>query len=305
MPEIFVIIVTYKGKLWYDRCFESLRQSEIPVKTVVIDNASNDGTVEYIRENFPEVHIIPSEKNLGFGQGNNLGIKYALANGADYVFLLNQDAWLIEPNVFTELITVAHANPDYAILSPLQLYASAQNIANGIQQHFVDGQTAASDFVSDLFFKRPLKKIYDVPYVCAASWFIPRTIIEKIGGFDPIFFHYGEDDNYLQRIEYHGYKVGVCPQLNVCHDVEFRDKTYGSVHQDWKKNLLLSLTDITKQVDLSKERDKYLKKAIFQCLMLNFKRAKFNFEFYKFIKYNSRQIEKSRYINTNETSCWL
>ena len=60
--KIFAIIVTYKGQQWYDRCFTSLRNSSIPVQTIVVDNASDDGTVEYIRENFPEIHLIESKE---------------------------------------------------------------------------------------------------------------------------------------------------------------------------------------------------------------------------------------------------
>ena len=90
--KLFVIIVTYKGKQWYDRCFTSLRESTLPVQTIVVDNASNDGSVEYIKEHYPEIHLIESEENLGFGKGNNLAIRYAYEHGCDYVFLLNQDA---------------------------------------------------------------------------------------------------------------------------------------------------------------------------------------------------------------------
>ena len=56
--NLYVIIATYKGRQWYDRCFTSLRESTIPVQTIVVDNASYDGTVEYIRENYPEIHLI-------------------------------------------------------------------------------------------------------------------------------------------------------------------------------------------------------------------------------------------------------
>ena len=79
--KLFVIVVTYKGHQWYDRCFTSLRESELPIQTIVIDNASNDGTVEYIREHFPEIHLIESKENLGFGRANNIGMRYALDHG--------------------------------------------------------------------------------------------------------------------------------------------------------------------------------------------------------------------------------
>ena len=72
--KVFVIVVTYKGMQWYDRCFTSLRNSTIPIQTIVVDNASGDGTVEYIKENYPEIMLIESKENLGFGKGNNLAL---------------------------------------------------------------------------------------------------------------------------------------------------------------------------------------------------------------------------------------
>jgi len=119
MSKLFVVIVTYKGQRWYERCFDSLRHSTLPVQTIVVDNASNDGTVEYIKEYFPEIHLIESKENLGFGRANNIAMRYALDNGCDYVFLLNQDAW-VEPDTFEKLVDIAERHPDYGIVAPLQ-----------------------------------------------------------------------------------------------------------------------------------------------------------------------------------------
>ena len=83
--KLFVIIVTYKGKQWYDRCFTSLRESTVPVQTIVVDNASEDGSVEYIREHYPEIVLMENKENLGFGQANNLAMRYALDHDCDYV----------------------------------------------------------------------------------------------------------------------------------------------------------------------------------------------------------------------------
>ena len=92
--KIFAIVITYNGQKWYDRCFGSLSASETPVEIVVVDNASSDDTVGFIKERFPGVHLIESKENLGFAKANNIGIRYALDNDADFVFLLNQDAWI-------------------------------------------------------------------------------------------------------------------------------------------------------------------------------------------------------------------
>lgn len=305
MLKLFIIIVTYNGKQWYDQCLGSLRASEFPVQTIVVDNASSDDTVAYIRKNYPEIILIESDKNLGFGQGNNLGIHYALENGADYVFLLNQDAWLVEPHFFVQLLECAENRKDFAIISPLQLYGSGKQLTNDIEQHLVDGQSPESDLISDLFFARELKDIYEVPYVCAASWLIPKNILNKIGGFDPIFFHYGEDDNYLHRVFYHGYMVGVCPQVSVCHDVQFRENENESKHQNWEKDLLLKLTNINDSVNISEFIRTHLIKLIGQFLFLRIKRAKRNFKVYQYVTEMRGKIEFSRAQNKLIKNNWL
>ena len=83
--KIYVIIVTYNAmrNSWIDRCISSLRVSTVPVEIIIVDNDSIDGTREYVPANFPEVIWMPQEKNLGFGQGNNVGIRYALDHRAD------------------------------------------------------------------------------------------------------------------------------------------------------------------------------------------------------------------------------
>ena len=187
IAKIFVIIVSYKGHLWYERCFTSLRQSNSPVQTVVIDNASNDGTVEYIRGHFPEIHLIESKENLGFGRANNMGMRYALDNGADYVFLLNQDAW-IEPNTIGELIRIAEKCPEYGILGPVQVNKEKTKVLNGVIQFLINPDNVNHKLFSDLILGKG-EEVYPVAEINAAAWLLPRKTLEIVGGFDPIFLH--------------------------------------------------------------------------------------------------------------------
>ena len=94
--KIYAIIVTYNAmrRGWIDRCLNSLYASTIPVTVIVVDNLSTDGTRDHVPEKYPDVIWMPQDKNLGFGQANNIGIQYALEHNADYVLLLNQDAAL-------------------------------------------------------------------------------------------------------------------------------------------------------------------------------------------------------------------
>lgn len=224
--NIFTIIVTYNGMRWYDRCLGSLRKSETPVDTIVIDNASTDGSTEYIKEHFPEVHLIESKENLGFAKANNIGMRKALDDGADYVFLLNQDAW-VEPATLTHLVKTFEDNHNVAIASPIHLNGSY----SGLDRLFT--LYAGPGFASDAYMQR-LKPYYEVPFVNAAVWLVNRKCIETVGGFDTLLFsHNGEDANYCQRVRFHQMHILISTLCTACHDRETRDITT-------KKNEILS-----------------------------------------------------------------
>src|SRR5690554_3758500 len=90
--EVIIIIVTYNGMSWLKKCLDSCGDYQV----LVVDNASSDETVPFLKTHYPQITLHSQKINLGFGQANNLGISYALKQGADYVFLLNQDAYLQE-----------------------------------------------------------------------------------------------------------------------------------------------------------------------------------------------------------------
>lgn len=305
--KVFVIIVTYKGHLWYDRCFSSLRASELPLQTVVIDNASNDGTVEYIRENYPEIHVIASDVNLGFGQGNNKGMRYALDNGADYVFLLNQDAW-IEPNTLKELVEIHKKHSEYGILSVMNITKEKDNLLDGFINYIADYNNCDRQLYNDLYWSR-LKDVYEIKMILAAAWLLPRKTLETVGGFDPIFFHYGEDDNYAQRVYFHGLKIGICPKLYIVHDaqtartemaIELRRKVLSD-----QRNLLVDYCDINKEFKTIKSTLSKIKN-IFRKLF-NFKIKHSVYE-YKLLVFNLKhigRIRQSRQSNRIKKSNWL
>lgn len=210
---IYAIIITYNGTHWIEKCLTSLRESTQPVHTIVIDNASADDTVKIIREKFPEVQLIVLEKNLGFGQANNIGLKKALAAKADYVLLLNQDAW-IESSAIEKLITVSQQNPEYGILSPYHYdYTGADTeryFKEWVLKHYTPG-------LKEDIEKNDLKSIYPSEFVHAACWLMPLRTIERVGGFDPLFFHYDEDVDFVNRCRNKKLKIGICPLSKIYH----------------------------------------------------------------------------------------
>ena len=161
-PKIFAIIVIYNGLRWYDRCIGSLLKSETPVHIIVIDNASSDGSVDYIKTLYPNVFIIENKENLGFAKSNNIGIRYAIDHGADYVFLLNQDAW-VETTTLTELVKSFEEKNNVGIASPIHLNGTYSALDHGFSNYI------GPAFSSDAFLCK-LKKYYDRPFINAAAW---------------------------------------------------------------------------------------------------------------------------------------
>ncbi|MBQ0057391.1 MAG: glycosyltransferase family 2 protein [Bacteroidales bacterium] len=210
MNRILTIIVTYNGMQWLDKCLTMLRQSTEPTDVIVIDNCSTDGTREFVPSHYPEVIWRPQSANLGFGQGNNLGLRYALDNGYDYVLLLNQDAYL-QTDALSHLV----ANCDgESLYSPIHMNGDGTLVDHNFRQYTL--LPARNTMIDDLVNGQPAS-VYEVGEVCAACWFMPIALIRKVGGFNPLFLQYGEDNNYYQRLVYHGVRTYVVPAARMWH----------------------------------------------------------------------------------------
>lgn len=303
--KILTIIVTYNGLQWYDRCLGSLQQSTIPVDVMVVDNASGDGSADWIATHYPEINLIRSDKNLGFGQANNIGMRYALDNGYDYVFLLNQDAWLHTNDCIERLVEAARNHPEYMIMSALWLYGSGERITKGSKQHMIAMEGPNNDFVSDIYLGRELKEVYETDYIGAAAWLLPRHTLKRIGGFDPLFFHRGEDDNYMQRVHYHGGKIGLCAKACICHDIEERPSNYDAEHENGNKNMLMELANINNEQLLVQWKKKYLVQFLKQITYFHWRAAASNLRIWRFISNKQTAVEKSKNTNKYIGKNWL
>ena len=304
MKQVFVIIVTYKGQRWYDQCFGSLRQSTIPVRTIVVDNASNDGTAEFIKENYPEIHLIESKENLGFGKANNIAMRYALDQGCDYVFLLNQDAW-VEPDTLEKLVDIHQRHPEYGLLGPVQVNAERTKVLDGVIRFLVNPDNVNVDMFSDMMMGT-VDEVYPVAEINAAAWLLPRKTLETVGGFDPLFLHYGEDWNYLSRVLYHKMKVGLTPDLKVVHDCkEHVDRPEGYTIQ-FDKWLLQRATDVLYPDSHVDEMIKqYKRTAMIKLLTFHKATYKENKEACLYLQRNKELIERSRKQNKKAEASWL
>lgn len=219
MNRLFVIIVTYNGAKWIKKCLRSVYSSTVEATPIILDNGSTDDTLRIIRTEFPETEIVETHANLGFGKANNIGMRMAMERGADYIYLLNQDAW-VEQDTFERLIAVHKANPEYGILSPIHLTGNGQNVdANFLR--FTASYDKCRGIYPDLLMGKH-KDIYETTFIMAAHWLLYVPNLKEVGLFSPAFPHYGEDANLVHRYRYRKKKIGICPSVFAYHDREYR-----------------------------------------------------------------------------------
>ncbi len=209
-PAVIAVIAARNGRRWIAAALESLAASTVPVRAVVVDNASSDGTAD-AAEKLPFVECLRLSENTGFGAATNRGIRRALEHGADYVLLLNQDA-RISPDMLAEMLRCCSGAPDVGIMSPLHLNYEA----DAVEPAFLSFVSGSCRLVSDAL-TGAVRELYEVPFCHAAVWLLSRALLERIGGFDPVFFMYGEDHDYCSRARFHGFKIGIAPKAVACH----------------------------------------------------------------------------------------
>lgn len=303
--QVYIIIVTYNSMKWMETCLASFRASRYPLHIVVIDNCSKDNTVSYLAAQ-KDVYLIVNQQNKGFGQANNQGMEYALEHGADYCFLLNQDAY-IRPDTIEKLIETHWQHLESGILAPVHLNGDG----SGLDPYYRNFVLPTSDaFLTDACLGEVMRH-YDVDLVPAAGWLMPKSTLEKIGGFDPLFFHYGEDDNYMQRLRYHHLPIVMDREAFIQHD---RESTVGNskvyLNKKNRRDLLILAADVNFSKGYVIQK---IGKQFFANLSLNFfylVERKFDrmwnfFGDYWWLCVNRKRLRESRANNRKIQKNWL
>ncbi|MDD7318614.1 MAG: glycosyltransferase [Prevotella sp.] len=237
--RIFAVIVTWNAMRhsWIDRCLRSLRSSTVAVTPIVIDNGSTDGTRQHVPAEYPEAVWLPQDTNLGFGRANNVGFRYALEHEADHVLLLNQDA-MIMPDTLSLLLKQSDGE---SLLSPIHLNGNGTAFDINFERNTL---MPANRLPRTIDGCRATPGRVETGEVCAACWLMPISMLKEIGGFNPLFFQYSEDNNYYDRMLFHKKKTFIIPAAEMWHD----RKTYGSEdvydHRLLRRTMLLAACDI-------------------------------------------------------------
>jgi len=222
---IYLIILTWNGSKYLSRLFNSLRQldySTDKIKFIVIDSGSTDNTLNFLKNlKWPNLKIFKLEKNLGFAAGNNIGLQYALDNGADYVVLLNQDTY-VEPDFLVELVNKANSEPQIGIVQPLILYYQNKKEINscGNKLHYLGyGWTNGNHEIVENY--PALNNINEIVYASGAAVLYKTKMLKEIGLFDEKYFSYHEDSDLCLRARLQGYQTILAQKSIVYHDYHF------------------------------------------------------------------------------------
>ena len=158
MIQVFTIIVTYNPGKWLYKCLSSLANSNYLNKVIIVDNGSTDGSQQQIKDHYKDIDLIQSGTNLGFGKANNFGIKRAYEAGADYILLLNQNAW-VEEDTIEKLVNIHQKNPEYAITSPVHLNGAGTALGYGFSNYIVPSK--CPDLISDVMVAESKDRLYE------------------------------------------------------------------------------------------------------------------------------------------------
>ena len=250
--RVLVIVVTYNGMRWLERCLGSVQAD---ADLYVFDNDSTDGSADFVASRFPSAKLVRSAENLGFSKPNNLGFEYAIKKGYEYVYLLNQDAWL-EPGALEKLVAVAQSHPEYGVLSPMQYQDGYQIFDSQFEK--ILPSTRKAEFVlepgqkSTSSTRKPENvlepEVCEVKRVMAAHWLVPVRVIEKIGPFEEELFPlYGQDDEWCRRLHFFGLNIGIVPGARAVHDrAQRKEAKEKLVQRNYYTGSLVRLCDVNR-----------------------------------------------------------
>lgn len=222
-----IIIINYNVRTFLENALHSIKKatSGIECEIIVVDNASDDGSVEMIREKFPDVRLITNELNIGFARANNIALKIARGK---YLALINPDT-IIQEDTFASLIKFLENNPEAGLVG-CKILNPDGTLQLACRRSIPTPWSAFTKFtgLSSLFPKTKLfgrynltyldeDKIYEVEAISGSFMFLRKAVYEQVGGLDENYFMYGEDLDWCHRIRKSGWKIFYYPETQIIH----------------------------------------------------------------------------------------
>lgn len=213
-PTVTVLVVGYNSRPHLQDCFASLQQMDYPadrLELVLVDNASSDGSVEFVRQRFPAVTIVQTGDNLGFAGGNNFGARQARG---EWIATLNPDM-RVRPDWLREMVRVALADPEVACVGSRILTWDGRRIDfGGAAMNFYGFGMQVGLGRRDV---ETFNRDRDILFACGGALLIRRDVFLQLGGFDQDYFAFFEDVDLGWRLWQAGYKVRLAGRAVVYH----------------------------------------------------------------------------------------
>ncbi len=221
-PLVYAVILDANRCQDTVECLASLQQSDYPrLKILLLDNATTDGTVKTVREQFPGVEILELAENKGYAGNNNVGLARALDYQADWIFILNDDVSL-SPDCLRRLIEVGEADPKAGVLGPLVYHHSEatviQSAGGCLDEHWQPMHIGANQPDEGQY-----RTVREVDWVTGCSILVRRQALEQAGLMDERFFLYNEEVDFCYRIKQKGWKILLVPDAKLWHKGVQRD----------------------------------------------------------------------------------
>jgi len=227
-PDAAIVIVNFRAPELVERCLDSVRatSSQLEVETVIVDNASEDGSVERLRRSQSGATVIEMPRNMGFAAGVNAGFRQS---GAEFVIVLNPDTE-VQDGALEKLLAHMGEHPQTGVLAPLLRDAAGHIAPNGYRR-FPGLLTLAMDLCVPIMYALvyfPALNPYAMSpsalsagqrpaHVCGAAMAIRRSAYTQAGPLDEAFFLYLEETEWQQRVAACGWTIEVLPHAQVCH----------------------------------------------------------------------------------------
>ena len=238
MPKLSIVIVTNNSAPFLPQCLQSVldQQTSFPVETVVVDNASTDGTVEAIERRFPRTQLIENSENRGFNAANNQGIRRSTG---DVVLLLNPDTRL-EQNALEELMKYLQQHTDVAGIGPKILNGDGSLQRTGLSFPSLWNTLSESLFLDEIFphsrifgrhrrlYENPDAEL-DVDYVQGSCLMVRKEPLEKAGLLDEEYFLYFDETDLCYKLKQQGWRIVYVPRAVVTHYGAGGETFYGEV----------------------------------------------------------------------------
>lgn len=217
-PSVHVVILNWHGLTDTLECLSSLREQNYPaLKIHVLDNGSAEHEAATIEREFPAASVLRLGRNLGFCEGNNVGIRRALAGGADYVLILNNDT-LVPPDLISKLIGESTSLKNVGAVSPVILYHPEREKV-WYAGSFWDGRTAG---FRHRLLDRPCEELkerepYPSAYACGCCLLVHSSVLLRVGLMDDRYFAYYDEADWCSRMMDAGLTCYVVPRALIYH----------------------------------------------------------------------------------------